>query len=293
MRVTSAVAATTESNAPVDRTPQRVRHPLRFRLLEVSCVNQLTPHLMRVTLAGADLTGFVSPGFDDHVKLFFPDPVTGPLALPSVGEQGPSWGDGERPLMRDYTPRHFDPVARTLTIDFALHTPGGPATQWAAQATVGQKLGVGGPRGSLLVPTAFDWHLLIGDDSALPAIARRLAELPTGSHAKVFIEVEGLADQIALPSVADVEIQWVHRSGVGPESQPLVDALRRLRMPSGAFYAWIACESTQAKALRSYLIEACSANPKWIRASAYWRQGSADTHESLDDPSEPVTRAVQ
>nr|WP_315496137.1 siderophore-interacting protein [uncultured Rhodoferax sp.] len=269
--------STTESRPEL--VAQRVRHPLRFRQLQVSQVERLTPHLVRITLAGDDLDGFVSLGFDDHVKLFFPDPVTGALALPTVGPEGPVWPEGTRPTMRDYTPHHFDPVAHTLQIDFALHQPGGPATEWAAQAQVGQTLGVGGPRGSLIVPTGFDWHLLVGDDTALPAIARRLAELPAGARAEVLIEVEGPDDQIALPSAAALRVQWVHRRGAG--ALPLLDALRRTAMPAGVFHSWIACESTQAKALRAYLTTECQANPQWVRASSYWRRGSADAHESL------------
>jgi NADPH-dependent ferric siderophore reductase len=265
-----------------DLTPQRVRHPLRFRLLQVSRVERLTPHLVRLTLAGDDLEGFASLGFDDHVKVFFPDPLTGLVAVPTVGTDGPVWPEGARPVMRDYTPHHFDPVARTLQLDFALHQPGGPATEWAAQAQVGQTLGVGGPRGSLVIPTGFDWHLLIGDDTALPAIARRLAELPTGARAEVLLEVEGPEDHVALPSSAALAVQWVHRSGVDAQALPLLDALRRTVMPAGVFHSWIACESTQAKALRAYLATECRANPQWIRASSYWRRGSADAHESLD-----------
>jgi NADPH-dependent ferric siderophore reductase len=261
---------------------QRLRHPLRFRHLVVSRVERPTPHLVRITLAGDALEGFVSPGFDDHVKLFFPDPVTGQLAVPTAGADGPVWPEGARPTMRDYTPHHFDPVARTLQIDFALHQPGGPATEWAAQAQVGQTLGVGGPRGSFIVPMKFDGYLLIGDDTAMPAIARRLAELPAGVRAEVLIEVEGPADQIALPSAATLAVQWVHRSSAGAGTLPLLEALRRTQMPTGVFHAWIGCESSQAKALRSYLTTEASVNPQWIRASSYWRRGSADSHESLD-----------
>lgn len=280
MSALPATPFTTEARPEL--VAQRVRHPLRFRQLHVSQVERVTPHLVRITLAGDDLDGFVSLGFDDHVKLFFPDAVTGMLALPSVGAEGPVWPEGTRPTMRDYTPHHFDPVARTLQIDFALHQPGGPATEWAAQAQVGQMLGVGGPRGSLIVPTGFDWHLLIGDDTALPAIARRLAELPAGARAEVLIEVDGPADHIALSSAATLSVQWVHRSGVELGALPLLDALRRTAMPAGVFHAWIGCESTQAKALRAYLINECQADPQWIRASSYWRRGSADAHESLD-----------
>lgn len=263
-------------------SPQRVRHPLRFRQLHVRQVERLTPHLVRVRLAGDDLAGFVSLGFDDHVKLFFPDPVTGVLALPTVGTEGPVWPEGTRPTMRDYTPHHFDPVARTLQIDFALHQPGGPATEWAAQAQVGQTLGVAGPRGSLIVPMGFDWHLLVGDDTALPAIARRLAELPTGACVEVLMEVDGPDDHMVLPSAATLSVQWVHRSGAGVDALPLLDALRRTALPAGVFHSWIGCESTQAKALRAYLTTECMANPQWVRASSYWRKGSADAHESLD-----------
>ncbi len=261
---------------------QRVRHPLRFRQLIVNRVERLTPHLVRITLAGEALEGFVSLGFDDHVKVFFPDPVTGVLTIPTASAEGPVWPEGARPTMRDYTPHHFDPVARTLQIDFALHQPGVPATEWAAHAQVGQRLGVGGPRGSLIVPTGFDWHLLMGDDTALPAIARRLAELPAGARAEVFIEVDGPDDHLALPSAATLNVQWVHRSSAEAGTLPLLDALRRTAMPAGVFHSWIGCESTQAKALRAYLTSECLANPLWIRASSYWRKGSVDTHESLD-----------
>ena len=267
-----------------DRTPQRVRHTLRFRELTVHQVQRVTPHLVRITLGGDALEGFTSPGFDDHVKLFFPDEATGALTLPTVGPDGPIWPEGRKPTMRDYTPRHFDATTQTLQIDFALHEAG-PATRWAEQAAVGQRLGVGGPRGSFIVPTAFDWHLLIGDDTALPAIARRLVELPTGAHALVLAEVDSAADQVELPSAADVDITWVHRNDARPAAgtPPLLAALHAARLPTGAFHAWIGCESAHAKALRAHLIDECRAHPKWIRASGYWRAGTAATHDSHDD----------
>ena len=270
--------STQPTTAP-DRTPQRVRHTLRFRALDVIAVQRITPHLVRVTLGGDDLEGFNSPGFDDHAKLFFPDEKTGALTLPTAGPDGPIWPEGAKPTMRDYTPRRFDAEARTLEIDFALHVAG-PATRWAEQAKPGQRLGVGGPRGSFIVPTAFDWHLLIGDDTALPAIFRRLGELPAGARAVVLAEVDGPDDHVALPSAADVEVIWVHRNG--DAAMPLLDALRAAQLPTGDFHAWIGCESAAAKALRTHLIDERSANPKWIRASGYWRRGSDATHDSHD-----------
>lgn len=269
------------STAP-DRTPRRVRHELRFRKLSVKTVQRVTPHLIRVTLTGDDLVGFQSPGFDDHVKLFFPDPATGKLSLPTMGPEGPVWPEG-RPTMRDYTPRRHDAKACTLEIDFALHEAG-PATQWAEQAKAGDILGVGGPRGSFIVPTEFDWHLLIGDDTALPAISRRLAELPAGARAVVLAEIDSEADEIAFDTQAELTLKWAHRRGTEPGlSHVLLDALKAIELPAGDFHAWVGCESAIAKALRAHLVGERGANPKWTRASGYWRRGAVATHDSHDE----------
>ena len=265
-----------DADALAHLTPQRVRHPLRLRVLTVAAVQTLSPHMVRVTLSGSDLDGFVSAGFDDHVKLFFPDPQTGALITPTLGAEGPEWPDGVRPVMRDYTPRAFDAATQTLTIDFALHTPAGPATEWALQARVGQKLGVGGPKGSMVVPAGFEWYLLVGDATALPAIARRLEELPAGARAQVLVEVDGPADVLPLQSSAQVNVQWVYRHGDDAQAHRLLEALRELTMPTGVFYSWVACESAQSAAIRDYLVTACRANPHWVKASAYWRRAGSE-----------------
>ncbi|SFE06791.1 siderophore-interacting protein [Paracidovorax konjaci] len=266
------------------RAPQRVRHELRLRTLTVQRAERITPHCVRVTLAGDDLAGFHSPGFDDHVKLLLPDPATGELVLPSFGAQGAAPApDAPRPTMRDYTPRHHDAQAGTLAIDFAVHDAG-PATAWALQAAPGQRIGIGGPRGSLLVPLVFDGYVLIGDDTALPAIGRRLAELPAGAPALVLIEVDGPADEQGLPTQAAARIHWVHRAGTpAGEGSGLLGALRTLALPAGDVHAWVGCETTVAKALRAHLVGERGVHPKWIKAAGYWRRGSADTHETIED----------
>lgn len=273
----------TLSTSTPDRLPRRVRHELRFRKLQVQEVQRITPHLIRVTLSGDELAGFTSPGFDDHAKIFFPDAKTDALIVPSVSPDGPVWPGGQKPAMRDYTPRRYDAEAGTLEIDFALHDAG-PATQWAEAAKPGDMLGVGGPRGSFIIPTAFDWHLLIGDDTALPAISRRLAELPPDARVVVLAEIDNAADEIAFESPADLDLRWVHRGGAEPGAgTPLLDALRQLKLPDGDFHAWVACESTAAKALRAHLVGERGANPKWVKAAGYWRLGASATHDTHDD----------
>src|ERR1700754_2289393 len=155
----------------------RVRHTLRMRLLDVLHVQRLTPHMVRVTFTGEDVKGFVSASPDDHVKLFFPVDG-GQINLPTMGPDGPVFAEGVTPSpARDYTPRHYDAKANELDIDFVLHGDG-PASTWAAQAQAGQWLGIGGPRGSRIVADDFDTYVLIGDETALPAIGRWLDEMP-------------------------------------------------------------------------------------------------------------------
>ena len=266
MSLSSPVAAPVEADP---RTPQRVRHQPRRRELDVLRVEKIAAHMIRVTLGG-DLEGFTSLGFDDHVKLFFP-----------TGKVG---ADGEPEFeSRDYTPRRYDPQAKTLEIEFVIHDAG-PATRWAEQAKAGQTLRIGGPRGSFVIPLTFDWHLLIGDDTGLPAIARRLEELPAGGRAVVLVEVDNAADEVPLKSKADVSVTYVHRNGAEPGSTDvLARGLKSLKLPNGAYYAWVACESLTAKALRAQLIADHGANPKWIRAAGYWRRGAVAVHENHND----------
>jgi NADPH-dependent ferric siderophore reductase len=249
----SAAAHAVAAQSTDPRAPRRVRHEPRRRALTIKQVEKIAAHMIRVTLTG-DLEGFVSLGFDDHVKLFFPDGTTNAEDAPNM-----------------------------LGRDFAIHDAG-PATRWAAQAKAGQPLSLGGPRGSFIIPTAYDWHLLVGDETALPAISRRLAELPSGTRAIVVGEVDGPADEIALPTVADATITWAHRNGAAPGANDmLAKTLATLRMPAGEYYAWVACESLTAKALRRQLIADHGANPKWLRAAGYWRRGVVAVHEMHDE----------
>jgi NADPH-dependent ferric siderophore reductase len=116
---------TVERDLAEDRRPRRVRHELRFRLLQVRQVEAPIPHIARITPGGRDLEGFRSPGFDDHVKLFFPAPGEQAPPRPEISERGIIFPDARgRPVMRDFTPRRYDPDAGALHIDFALHDSG-------------------------------------------------------------------------------------------------------------------------------------------------------------------------
>jgi NADPH-dependent ferric siderophore reductase len=157
----------------------------------------------------------------------------------------------------------------------------GPASTWAEQAAPGQQLGIGGPRGSFVVPTGFDWHVLIGDETALPAIARRLEELPAAAQALVLIEVPAESNEIPLATRAQASVRWLHRNGTAPgHSILLLDAARELRLPPGEGYVWVAAESAVAKALREIMVGRHGIDKSRIRAASYWKRGAAAVHES-------------
>ncbi|OYX11677.1 MAG: NADPH-dependent ferric siderophore reductase [Rhizobiales bacterium 32-66-8] len=262
----------------------RVRHGLKLRILTVQSTMHLTPGMVRVTFTGDDLADFASSGFDDHIKLFLPqEDAQGALLLPSLpGETKPP-PEGGMPVARDYTPRRFDPVRRELEIDFAIHDSG-PITRWALEALPGQQVAIGGPRGSFLVADDFDWYLLVGDESALPAIGRRLEELPVGAQALVIVEVASEREQLALESRARTAITWLHRGQRPAGTTDLLEnAVRDLVLPPGDGYAWVACESLVAKRLRQSLVEDRGMPKAWVKASGYWKRGAAGFHQEHGD----------
>jgi Siderophore-interacting protein len=259
------------------RALQRVRHATRLRLLTVTSVTDITPLMRRFRLEG-DMEGFASPGHADHIKaFFFPAGVT-PL-LPPVGPNGAEFPSGTRPEMRDYTPRYWNVEEGWIELDFVLHGDG-PASSWAAGAKVGDTLVIGGPRGSLVVPMAFDWYLLAGDETALPAIGRRIEELPPGARVVAFVEVADAAEEQVFETRADLTLTYVHRNGAPAGTTTLVhDAVAAAALPQGDAYAYIAGEVNMARAVKAHLLEARGFNPEWVKAAGYWHLGVADAHE--------------
>lgn len=258
------------------RSVQRVRHPLAARRLDVLNVLRISPHFVRVTLGGPQLEGFISASFDDHFKLMLPADSHSALVLPAFGPNGPQWpADGERPVMRDFTPRFHDPVKRELDVEFALHGAGS-ASEWAAQAAKGQSVGVGGPRGSFIIPVDYAWHLLIGDETALPAISRRLEELPRGALVMAVVLTEDAADRRVFHTNANVTEQWVS------SADELISAVRQLQLPEGEGFGWAAGEAKTIAAVRQVLTGTHGMQKDHLRTAAYWKRGATAHHENLE-----------
>lgn len=252
---------------------QRLRHPVQFRPLQVLRAGPVTPRMRRIVLGGEALEGFHSASPDDHVKLAFPN-SQGAFVTPTMTPDGPQWPEGaERSPMRDYTPRWHDADAGELVIDFVLHGDG-PASTWAEQARVGDTLVVGGPRGSFVVADDYDQYVLFGDETALPAIGRWLAEMSEDQVAEVFIEIADEGERQPLESDADVRVHWLERNGVDAAgSRLLEEALRDYELEDGDTFFWIATESRRARMMRKFVEGQLGVPADSIRATGYWQAG--------------------
>lgn len=249
------MAPATETTGP-QPVIERLRHELKRRELTVAAVQRLSPHMIRVTLTGDDLADFVSGAPDDHIKIFFPQ------------------GDGE-PARRDYTPRRFSQADRSLVVDFVDHE-GGPAADWARAAQPGDRISIGGPRGSQIIGGDIRGWVLIGDETALPAIGRRIEEMAPGLPVTAILAVAAAAEEQPFATKAALTARWVHRpAAAATDPAPLLAALREVDLPPQTF-VWIGAEAGVARALRAHLLEERGFPRGWLKASGYWLKGQAD-----------------
>ncbi|MNR87415.1 NADPH-dependent ferric-chelate reductase [compost metagenome] len=250
----------------------KIIHPLKLRRVIVKSIERPYRHVARIVFMGDELEGFVSASPEDHVKLFLPAEGQLEPTLPTLGPEGPMVLDGATPpVMRDYTPLHFDATARELTIEFVLHGEG-PGARWASKAKPGDVVGIGGPRASAVIPYDFAGYLIIGDESSLPAISRRLAEMPSGIPVTVIIEVEGPEDERQFESAANVQTHWLHRGKTPPgEPETFLSTVRSAPFPPDPFYTWVMAAEDVVRAVRHVLTDERNVDRALMYAKAYWK----------------------
>ncbi|GAB2855416.1 siderophore-interacting protein [Streptomyces deserti] len=247
------------------------RQPRRPHSAQVVRTERLTPHMQRVVLGGEGLAGFTADTCTDHyVKLLFPPAgVTypEPFDMQRVREELPreQW-----PVTRTYTVRQWDAQHHELTLDFVIHGDEGLAGPWALRAQPGETVWFMGPGGAYAPDPDADWHLLVGDESALPAIARSLEALPRGARVHAFVEVAGPNEEQKIDS--DAEVVWLHR-GARPIGELLVEAVRNLQFPEGRVHAFVHGEAAWVKELRRLLRVEHQVPREDLSISGYWRLG--------------------
>ncbi|MFT2019299.1 SIP domain-containing protein [Streptomyces sp. 796.1] len=274
------------------RSPRTVvTFPIVLRELTVLRAFDVTPGMRRVTLGGPQLRAFHrdgldlpalrTDGFDDHVKFFFAERPGQPPALPGQNVSSLDWPTDARPLAKDYTPVRFDPEAGEIDFDFVRH-PGGVASSWAARARPGDPTWIAGPKMSHSAPEGADWLLAIGDETALPAIGRWLAEMPAGTRARVFIEVGEESHRQELPTAADAEVTWLVRDGAPAGSTDLLEqAVRAMTWLPGTVFVWAAGEAGVLKGIRRHLAVDRQVPREHTHITGYWRRTDAPHGEHV------------
>ncbi|WP_016905159.1 siderophore-interacting protein [Streptomyces xiaopingdaonensis] len=269
--------------------------PFEFFELEVVRKQRIGASMVRLTFGGAQLGRLVSGGKDQRFKLFLPHPGQRAPVVPTASDNWfTDWramDPNVRALMRTYTVRALRRTpqhpADELDVDFALHEGpapgGGPASQWAHNASLGDPVTLLAPvvedNGGVdfRPPSATDWVLLSGDETALPAIASILESLPAGTPARVFLEVPHPEDRQPLLTSADAEITWLVRDGEERHrTEAAVAAVREASLPSGTPYAWIAGEAGTVKALRRHLVRERGVDRRAVKFTGYWRLGTSE-----------------
>jgi NADPH-dependent ferric siderophore reductase len=255
---------------------------------EVLRTEHITSHMIRVVLGGQGFDTFTPSEFtDSYVKLIFVDEdvdvaaLPQPLTLDSFADLPPA----KKPVVRTITVRSADTATRELTLDIAVHGEHGAAGPWAAKATPGQPIYLMGPSGAYSPDPAADWHLMVGDETALPAISVALEALPANAIGQVFIEVADRADEISLAAPEGVQINWIPRNGradlVGEERagdhSPLVEAVKTAHWLPGQVHAFVHGEAQAVMHnLRPYIRKEHGVDAKWASISGYWRRGRTE-----------------
>ncbi|MEO6997494.1 MAG: siderophore-interacting protein [Terracoccus sp.] len=231
--------------------------------LTVTSTERISAGLVRVRFRSDDLGAFVdSTDTDRYVKLVF--------------------GSGDQPVLRTYTAIEPDVRAGTLAIDFVVHGDDGVAGPWAARAQPGETLTARGPGGGFAPDPSADWHLLVGDESALPAIGAAVRALPADAVGYVVVEVPDREHEVGLSAPAGLEVTWVHHSATSDletdaPDRALASTVRALPWRPGRVHAFVHGEARAVMhGIRPYLLKERRVPRADTSISGYWRRGRSE-----------------
>jgi NADPH-dependent ferric siderophore reductase len=235
----------------------------------VVSMSQLTPHMARIHLQGDDLTEMEPPQPAASVRLFTPFP--GSNELPSIVWNGNAYrlADGTRPLIRTFTPLHFDSAAGRLDLDVVLHEAGA-TTRWLEMAQPGDPVAVSGPGRGYTIDPEPAGYLLAGDESALPAIRQVIEAIAPDVVVRVVVEVGSSKACQELPFHPGVDTKWAVRLVGAEPGSALLPALRAVEVDN-AVTAWAAGEAGAMFHVRKYLLEECSLDRRRVTVRGYWK----------------------
>jgi NADPH-dependent ferric siderophore reductase len=248
---------------------------------EVARIERVSPNFVRVTFAGGGLDAIPAHGMDHWFRLFLPhEDGAADFAVPRRMDQlgylkylrMPS---ATRPHMRNYTVRSLRPDAGELDVDFVVHGDEGIATRWVQRAEPGSHVAILDQGRGYDIPDGTEAHLLVGDETALPAIAGILRDLPRDVRGAAWIEVPDAADAQETGAPDGVEVRWITRPAGSRPGATVLDAVRAAPLPAGRLAAYLAGEQALPAALRRWLVNEHQVPKSAITFQGYWRIGTA------------------
>ncbi len=243
---------------------------------EVHHVERLSQDLLRVVLTGGTLDRFEASGATDaYINARFL-PEGSPVGVPFTKDDLEGVADEFRPRPRRFTIRDWDSERQMLSIDFVAHGDTGFAGSWAQRAQPGDRLQFEGPGGSYRPSPDVDWHLLVGDESALGAIGASVQSLTADARALVFAVVEKPGCEIDLPSVAEVTTVWLYREDGADSEDWVAAALAATDFPDGTFDVFVHGEAGEVRAVRRHLAADRGLDLDGASISPYWRRRHTD-----------------
>lgn len=257
----------------ISERPQR--RPRPQIVLEVIESIRLTPHLVRIIAGGPGIAAVEDNGFTDaYTKMHFAPveaQLTPPYDMAELREQLPV---ELLPSVRTYSIRRFDLGSGQIWIEFVTHGDEGVAGAWAANAKPGDPVVLGGIGGGYAPDASADWHLLLGDESAIPAISAALEAMPVDAVGTVLLEVQDESEHLGLVAPEGVEVRWLHRGDrdAGTTTE-LIDAARALDWRAGRVQVFAHGERGAMKQLRPFLTDERGLDRTQLSLSAYWAYG--------------------
>lgn len=266
---------------PAALAPEQPRATYLHRCVHAQVVQTkpLTPNVKRITIAAEALRSFPWHGPDQWFRLFLPREDQARPVLPTRAEdwwpQIVAMPDDIRPIVRNYTVRQLRPELGELDIDFVLHGDAGPASRWALRATAGDWIGLLDQTAPYDPPAGTRWQLLVGDETALPAISAIVESRPAGTDVQALIELPTSADRLNLAVPEGVRVTWLPRDADDvPVGSLAIAAVRdaTLGEPSHG-YAWVAGESGLIRQVRRHLVSRRGMDKSAVYFCGYWRHG--------------------
>jgi len=256
--------------AGVSPANQRRREPPALRSVTVVSTERLTPRMTRVGFSGDDLTGLVPNLPAGSVRLLVPSSGSDDLVIPQWNGNEFLLPSGVRPALRTFTPLTDGRSSDEMAVDVVGHE-GGVVSEWARQARPGDPAALSGPgRGYAFDPEA-EQYLIVGDESALPAMSQLIEALPLAARLAIHVELRHVDARVEMPSRPHLSINWHDLLPGGVPGTTLIAAVGAAALVPGT-RVWAAGEAASMQALRRHLFEQRGLPRSHVTVRGYWKQ---------------------